>query len=244
MLLIDAYNVLHQSGHAGSDYADIELPELVALLDSSRYAGRAALLVCDGVRPGIGHTAPSVTRIGQARVLYTGAGRDADSEIEAIIAQSAAPRRLLVVSSDKRLRRAARRRRAPSLTSESFMVHLRDDADRSRTEPLPKWVHEIPLDANAVAAWIRRFGLDTPDTDPRAADQPSDLRADERSVANDPTTTTPPDTGSGSTPATPAQEPTGSGDPELDELLDRHAPGIDPGELDMSRWLGDRAPDR
>jgi len=244
MLVVDTYNVLHQTGVLSPDLAGIELPDLVWLIEQSRHAGRPALLVCDGVQPGTGHTAPSTTRIHRARVLYAGAGREADAEIERIIQQSSAPTRLTVVSTDKRVRRAARRRRAAWIRSEAFLRQLEHDLDRARAEPMPKWVHEIPLDPSTVAHWIRLFGVDTnqPETQESQAAEPSPLGRDpgaEPRPPGDPA----PDNAPPSEPTNASPEPDSyrrddaPPDPELTRLLDEHADAIDPDELDMRRWL-------
>ena len=163
MLVIDVFNVLHCGGILPPELVLHELSDLAWLLENSRYAGSPRVLVCDGVRPGVGHTGPSTTRIGEARVIYAGAGREADYEIEGIIERSSFPTRLLVVSSDKRIAKAARKRHAPYLKSEGFLRQLALDADRRHAEPMPKWVHEIPLPRASVEHWLETFGIDTQD---------------------------------------------------------------------------------
>lgn len=163
VLVIDVFNVLHCGGILPPELVLHELSDLAWLLENSRYAGSPRVLVCDGVRPGVGHTGPSTTRIGEARVIYAGAGREADYEIEGIIERSSFPTRLLVVSSDKRIAKAARKRHAPYLKSEGFLRQLALDADRRHAEPMPKWVHEIPLPRSSVEHWLETFGIDTQD---------------------------------------------------------------------------------
>ena len=163
MLVIDVFNVLHCGGILPPELVLHELSDLAWLLENSRYAGSPRVLVCDGVRPGVGHTGPSTTRIGEARVIYAGAGREADYESEGIIERSSFPTRLLVVSSDKRIAKAARKRHAPYLKSEGFLRQLALDADRRHAEPMPKWVHEIPLPRASVEHWLETFGIDTQD---------------------------------------------------------------------------------
>ncbi|MCC5787213.1 MAG: NYN domain-containing protein [Phycisphaerales bacterium] len=160
MLLIDAFNVLHATGVLPEHLAGLELPGLAALVEQSRYAGRPVTFVCDGVRPGAGHAGPSAARIGAASVLYAGGGREADAEIEKIIGSSSFAARLLVVSSDNRIRKAARRRGAAWMKSEAFLKQLAEDAERGRPEPLPSFVHEIPLSPAEVGHWLEVFGME------------------------------------------------------------------------------------
>lgn len=233
MLLVDAFNVLHRTGVLPPELAGPELRDLAALVGASRYRGEAVVLVCDGVCPGVGHAGPAATRIGEARVLYAGGGREADDEIERLIGVSTTPRRLTVVSDDRRLRRAARRRGARSMRSGTFLGQLARDAERRKVEPLPGWVHAIPLSAAETARWLEEFGFD-----PGAA-------ADASSEAG------PADAPIGSSGATPASLPDQGGHggegsrrrreaAELDESSRRlfEASSIDPDDLDMERWLG------
>lgn len=244
VLIVDVFNVLHQTGVLPPELAGMELVDLAWALERSRYAGRAAVLVCDGVRPGVGHTGPSQTRIGEARVLYAGAGRDADTEIEKLIESSSFPGRLLVVSSDKRIGRAARRRKSPWMKSDRFLEEIAEDFDRREREPLPKWVHEIPLSPGAVDEWLETFGLDRgaaaedliqQDERERAArleaarQERERIRARVRGDAGE---------RRGAKKNDPAPESRGGVDGELKELMDQHGEGIDPDELDMGRWLG------
>lgn len=222
LIVIDAFNVLHTTGVLPPDLAGIELPDLVWLIARSRYAGQRLTLVCDGVRPGAGHAGPSACRLGDARVIYAGGGREADDEIEKLLERSSYASRMLVVSSDRRLRTAARKRKADSIRSEAFLGHLVQDTGRSQREPLPKWVHEIPLSQMEVRVWLDEFGIEVGADDgqdsshsPAASDQskPPTVERDDR-VSKPP----------------PA---------EHDEVLRRliEESQVDPDELDMDRWL-------
>ncbi len=234
MLLIDAYNVLHATDAMPAEFADIDVAGLVSLLSRTRYAGTPTTIVCDGVRPGAGHAGPSATTIGDTRVLYAGGGREADDEIERLLAKTSFAGRMLVVSSDKRIQRAARRRRAGWTRSTTFLREIARDLSRKRVEPLPKWVHEIPLGAEGVAVWMAEFGLGE-DWGPRVEVANKDQRPQEPLNVADQHAT--------NAEAQPAEEQpseaTRTRGPELDErtrrLIEEHA--IDPDDLDMSRWL-------
>jgi len=229
MLVVDAFNVLHTTGVLPPDLAGLELADLVELIERSRYAGLAVTLVCDGVRPGAGHAGPGATRIGEARAIYVGGGREADAEIERLLATSSHARRMLVVSSDRRLRRAARRVGAKWIRSSTFLGQLVSDHGRRRREPIPKWVHEIPLGPEAVERWLAEFGLPS-DWGPRVEPPPGeDARAE--SMRSEGPQRAERDASPESTEARPPIL--------LDEatraLIEEH--GIDPDELDMRRWV-------
>lgn len=220
MLLLDAFNILHATGELPPEHADIDVPGLVALLARSRYAGTPTTLVCDGPRPGVGHAGPSTTAIAHARILYTGAGREADDEIERLLESSSFASRMLVVSSDKRVQRAARRRRAHWTRSSTFLHQIALDLTRRTREPLPKWVHEIPLAPTEVERWMRQFGLPE-GWGPRGEAIP------------------PPSPNPGQ-PVEREEDRTPDPPPILlDEatrrLIAEHE--IDPGDLDMGRWM-------
>lgn len=264
MLVVDTFNVLHVSGVLPPELAGIEVPELVGLVAESRYGSQAATFVCDGARPGTGHTGPSAYQLGHAKVLYTGAGRDADGEIEKLLELTSFASRMLVVSSDQRLRRAAKRRRATNLRSERFLEHLAEDHGKGPigTDPLPSFVHEIPLDRYSVAHWMTEFGLGSPDFKERDAaaereqrdleHELSRLRSaygdgqEAEAVPDDGASKEPaptPEAQPTSTPADPPADPIESPkrkapDREIEGLLRESGEAIDPDELDMDRWLG------
>ncbi len=223
MLLIDAWNLLHAAATRPEPLADIDdLPSLVALLARTRWAGTKTTLVCDGPRPGSGHGAPSATMIAETRILYTGSTLEADDRIEQILASSSFARRITVVSSDKRLRRAAQRARAQWMSSQTFCKQIERDLARSQHEPLPAFVHEIPLGPAAVEHWMRQFGLPD-DWGPTIAPAPPQ---------ETPTPPAPP--APDDEPHTPPPEPL---DPETRRLFDDY--GIDEADLDMNTHLPD-----
>lgn len=228
MLLLDAFNIIHATGVLPPEHADIDVPGLVALLVRSRYARTPTTLVCDGPRPGVGHAGPSASAIAGTRILYTGAGREADDEIERLLEASSFASRMLVVSSDKRVQRAARRRGARWTRSSTFLHHVALDLARPARDPLPKWVHEIPLGPAEVEQWMRQFGLPE-DWGPRAERRPPAPSPPSNPPARDP-----PASGARVEPEPPAGPPI-----RLDEatrrLIEEHA--IDPDELDMGRWM-------
>ncbi len=230
MLLIDAYNLLHVTDVLPTEHADIDVPGLVSLLQATRYAGTPTTIVCDGVRPGVGHGGPSATVIGDAKVLYAGGGREADDEIERLLEVTSHASRLLVVSSDKRIQRAAKRRKAGWTRSETFLEEIARDLDRKRAEPLPKWVHEIPLGAEQVSAWMAEFGLPE-DWGPRVTEAEAAVEEAAEHTKLDHGKPSKGRSKEANKPPTPVFEL----DDRTRRLIEEHA--IDPDHLDMSQWL-------
>ncbi len=166
MLLIDAYNVLHVTGILPPRLAGLDLEGLVALIGMSRYAGRGVTLVCDGVPPAHIGSVPSargggvrLARLTGADAVFAGHGAEADDLLESLLAADSAPRRVLVVSSDRRVRKAARRYGASEVGASAFLEQLVTDEQRARKDPLPAFVHDIPLDGVSVDHWLRTFGI-------------------------------------------------------------------------------------
>jgi len=230
-VVIAPFNVMHVHGVLPPELVLHSVADLAWLLHKSRYAGTPQLLICDGPMQGTGHLGPSATLIGKTRVVYTGAGREADDEIEALLERTSHPNRLLIVSSDRRIIKAAKSRRAPWLKSDALLRQLALDADRRVSEPLPKWVHEIPLAKSSVDHWLETFGLDNEQAEGlggRGGEGGEDRRRHIKPSAQDQTQDA----------ASSEQEPT---PPELDEQTRRLAEeqGLDPNDLDMRRWLGE-----
>ena len=153
-LIIDTYNVLHVTGVLPGELAVGQPEELARLIESSRFAGEAVWLICDGVPRG-------ASRVG--RIVIEGAGprRKADDHILEIVAKSSAPRRLMVVTSDREIRSKARARGAECVKSEEFLAMLAEDARRARprrkTGPDPR--RSVPLNEREVAGWMTLFEI-------------------------------------------------------------------------------------
>jgi predicted RNA-binding protein with PIN domain len=171
-MLIDAWNVLHQTGVLPPDLAGVGLKGLSALIQKSRWANERVLLVCDGT--------PSSPHMGLAtgiRAVFSGHEREADDLIESQIATSTAPRRLTVVSSDRRVKSAARKRGCKVLSSQAFLERLVYDAQApKKTHPKRPTKVDFPTDLVAEAKAlieegpkprpIRSSGAQTPATRP------------------------------------------------------------------------------
>lgn len=236
MLLIDAYNVLLTPGVLPLGLAGVDLPGLAHLIERSRYRKRAVVMVCDGRSKSLSE---KDLHIGSARVVYAGAGRDADSVIERMLAEDSAPRRLLVVSSDRRVARAANRAGAGTLTSAAFLQQLSADHTKRQPEPLPAWVRQIPLEHDAVAHWFQEFGLPPPVRRPPEQARPAPSRAKAPPVMPTPTQSAAPT--SDRPPAKLDLPPPGRfeiTDPVLLKALQEWGGKLNLDDLDMSRWIG------
>lgn len=171
MLLIDAFNVLHLP-EAVAVGRSLTVADLVSLLGSSRYAGEAAVLVCDGAGDG-SIEAPKGkrgrVRLSGVEVVFSGPESTADDEIEDRLRLGGGGG-MTVISDDRRLRRAASRVRARSLGSGTFLSHLLHPAGRVKKRPVPEFARDIPLDKYSMAHWMQEFGLTPGDLLERGGD--------------------------------------------------------------------------
>lgn len=167
MVVIDTYNVLHSSGVLPPDLAGLDTQGLIDLLAASRFRRREVLLVCDGGGP----SDSNKRRLGEGRhhgsfrVIFSGTGRQADDEIESIIAREPRSKGLLVISSDRRIRRAAAAKGFEERDSPAFLRQLADDWARGERKAksdrgLSSVRDQVPLDAASVAHWARHLGVD------------------------------------------------------------------------------------
>lgn len=182
--LVDAYNVLHVVGVLPPELAGIDLEELAALLEGSRFNREEVLLICDGV-PKPNHVEDG----GRVHVRFAGAGTTADELIIRLVRRSSAPRRLTVVTSDREIAQHARRRRAKVLSSESFLASLVEDhAAKPRTDRRsprrPTGIH--PADRRQVEQWLRLFNVEEDLLDLKSlAPEPSPSPTDEAPPTED-----------------------------------------------------------
>jgi len=147
-LIVDAYNVLHQSHKLPPEYGTIGVGDLCRLLERSRWSGRRITVVCDGSpKPDEGDY------VGAVDLRHSGRNRDADSVIVELIDADTGPRDLVVVSNDGEIRRAARRRRARTMSAEHFLRSLVQQPRRRSEQP------DKPAPSSDVDAWLDEFGL-------------------------------------------------------------------------------------
>lgn len=157
MLIVDTYNVLGVTGVLPPELAGLDAGGLAGLVGRSRWRRGGAVLVCDGTgggdRPGA-----EAWGDGDVRVVYAGAGRDADGHIRRMVLESTSPRRLTVVSSDRAVQRSARVRRCRVVDSATFLRGLVRDAGRGSAEPVrrPQGVKG----RDQTRAWMAELGVD------------------------------------------------------------------------------------
>ena len=94
-LMIDTWNVLHQTGILPSESAGIETQGLVKLIQQSRWGRERITLVCDGTPSEHAANGPKV------QTIFTGPYRTADDEIIDQVTGSSSARSILVITSDR-----------------------------------------------------------------------------------------------------------------------------------------------
>lgn len=159
-LIVDAYNAMHvwRNAPLEEDGRDVEAMARRILL--TRWAGEACTVVCDGTPPG-GSDGRHTFNIEGVKVVYAGAGKDADTLIEHLIARDSAAKRLTVVSSDHRIRKAAGRRGATALTSEKFVTLMEADAASGGGKRVgADGASEGALEGREVNEWMEAFGFE------------------------------------------------------------------------------------
>ena len=256
MLIVDTDNVLHTTGILPPRLAAPGVPGLIRLLASSRYARRNITLVCDGVG-----LKTSGIKMDLVRILYAGAGREADDVIEHLIRRYHRGNSLDVVSSDRRLRQAARRHNAGSITSECFLKHLVEDEQHPVIRRGNALREQVPLDAYSVDEWLREFGFEpdrkhigsrtkqkpsrSPSNNPPASSHRPDSIGERLHIewTPPPVPRTPPESSAAHPPETPEPtKPAEQGiriDPLLLEALQEWRGRLSLDDLDMQRWLPD-----
>ncbi len=231
-LIIDTYNVLHSGLPEAPDEPGADILHLAERIATSRFrAETQVMLVCDGVPPA-GVSFPASHR--NCRILFAGAGREADALIEDLIRENSAPARLLVVSSDRRILKAAKKRRARTLTSPEFLFQLAAPAGPERATPAdagPAAHKGRELKDGEVRQWIDYFGADAASVDAPPSSDPIEERRRLEEAQRRANAAPEPRAPAGST-GTNAKT-----DPLLKKLLRESGDAISPDDLDMERWL-------
>lgn len=150
-LLIDTWNVLHQTGILPPESAGIGVKGLVRMIKGSRWRTELVTLVCDGTPTGAedGGT--------QIEIIFTGPYRTADDEIIRRVAESSAARSILVVTSDREIIRAIKTDGAQRLGSADFLQVLVDDNTLSAARKIHR---PVGLSQTGVDSWREQFGID------------------------------------------------------------------------------------
>ncbi len=137
-LIIDGYNFLHATGLLAGRVTPALLEQarrrMFALLESRLSAGeRERTRIVFDVRRNRGGVPPRQSAAGMT-IHNAVEHADADTLIEQLIREHAAPKQLLVVSGDHRLHRAARARKARAIDSEDFYAQLLQRPHRKRSD--------------------------------------------------------------------------------------------------------------
>ncbi len=150
-LLIDTWNVLHQSGVLPAESAGIGVSGLNRLIQQSRWGGEKITLVCDGT-PSENSASGSLVQ-----TIFTGPHKSADALIMERVAASSAPRSILVITSDREIITSIRKRGSQQLGSSSFLQTLVEDSHL----PKRKAVHRPSgLSPKLAQEWKEHFGID------------------------------------------------------------------------------------
>jgi predicted RNA-binding protein with PIN domain len=163
-LIVDTFNVLHQTGVLPPDLAGVDVAGLIDLISRSRFRRSRVRLVCDSVS----RLPDEVSEVGIIAIEFSGRGRTADDVIADRINRSTAPKRLTIVSSDREVQKAARRRRCIVLSSPEFLRQLAADVERGerdagKNQPQRPKQFTRPLSQRDTAKWMREFGVDESD---------------------------------------------------------------------------------
>ncbi|QDS95797.1 YacP-like NYN domain protein [Roseimaritima multifibrata] len=176
LLLIDGYNLLHQSDLLGRGRGEDWLRrarnrllrQLAKHLDDSLRPQTCIVFDAEDPPPG----RPSQIFYHEIDVRFAVNHPEADDLLEEIIAHHPAPNRLTVVSSDHRVQRAAQRRRGHFFDSDSWYVALIDaehvlgirNPKQANSKSTAKSKESLIADlaAQSTEEWLREFGLDVP----------------------------------------------------------------------------------
>lgn len=160
-LIVDVMNVLHAWRSGPERGKGTDVAALARAIRQSRFSRWEVVLVCDGTPPPGVETVDGGFEAEGCRVLFSGAGIEADEVIEGLLAGDGPVRETVVASADRRLGRAAHRRGARSMGSATFIGVLLEDAKgRPAGKPAsPGRGSEGVLGSGEVAAWLEEFGL-------------------------------------------------------------------------------------
>ena len=121
-LMIDTWNVLHQTGVLPPENAGIGIPGLANLVQKSRFQSCQMTLVCDGTNVSEAINAPNIM------CIFTGPHKSADDEIIERVRASSGARDILVISSDNAIIKAVRTAGAQCMKSQHFLRLLVEDS--------------------------------------------------------------------------------------------------------------------
>ncbi len=159
MLLIDGHNLIGKMPNVSLSDPDDELKLLRALENyHAMHPHETMLVVFDPSRDGRGGWSPMRSGVAGIAVRFAPRGSTADAVIARIVRDEQKPRSVTVVSSDNAVRKSAQERGAKTLSSEEFVVKLRERYNPRQPKPKPVDVDasEKPSDSDA-AYWSQFF---------------------------------------------------------------------------------------
>lgn len=166
-LLIDGYNVLHQSGLLGKGSGGVWLERgRKKLLDLLRNSLEPATLLATHVvfdAYSSSSISTEITSYQEIKVHFSLGYENADELIEKLIREHHAPKSLTVVSSDHRIQRCAKAHRCRVFDSAVWLDELpqrqRRNEAATRTIQTPKEQAAQGLSNYEVQMWLKEFGI-------------------------------------------------------------------------------------
>ncbi len=149
-LLIDTWNVLHQTGILPPESAGIGLRGLGELLKNSRWAGVKITFVCDGTPSDIVANDPKF------HTIFTGPKRRADDDLMDLVASSSSARSITVITSDREIIKSIKANGASHLSSAAFLEALVKDQRSPKNRPIRR---PSGLSSEHAEEWKKEFGI-------------------------------------------------------------------------------------
>jgi uncharacterized protein len=179
MIVIDGYNLLHALGFLAGKVSSRGLEAARLRLQDMLIAGlgpqsRQTTIVYDSKH---GRTVGEDEYQG-LRILFSGAGQEADDVIEDILARNPAAEGLIVVSNDHRLQSAARRKRAQGMTCDEFLDYLEAKARKPLEKGQSPPEKGAPPTDEETKRWLREFAGFERDPEIKEALENYDFRQD------------------------------------------------------------------
>ncbi len=150
-LIIDTWNVLHQTGILPPENAGIGIKGLCNLIKKSRFHGCQLTLICDGTNVSEAVSAPHIS------CLFTGPHKSADDEIVERVKASSGARDLLVITSDYAIIKEVKAAGAQCMKSQHFLTLLVED---SRLPEAKRTERPARLSSKHANDWKTIFDID------------------------------------------------------------------------------------
>ena len=155
--LIDGYNLLWAIKKNDEHCEPVEDAGMCEMLNHFlRQIGDTGEIVFDGVGP---PDKGPFKGLPQLRVLFSGAGVEADTVIEEKLIASRSPKKVQVVSNDRRVRYASEKCKAVTWSSEAFWRRVESQLSRKRPAPEPRG-KRAGINDTETKTWLRMFNLE------------------------------------------------------------------------------------